>query len=132
MTPTFANPRLREEEDSTSGQNRTRGTGSHERVALCYLQNMSQPVKLSDGLVLDARVASEVVERSVAGQMEYWAHLGRATDLLLDGQKVSELCQAGANHTLSRLLSSVDATEGQKHVYAYLESQPFPHLPSPP
>jgi hypothetical protein len=39
---------------------------------------MSQPVKLSDSLVLDARITGEVVERSIAGQVEYWAKLGRA------------------------------------------------------
>lgn len=88
---------------------------------------MSQPVKLSDALVLDARVASEVVERSIAGQVEYWARLGRAVDLLLDGQKVLKLCHAGANHPLSRLLGSVDTPTGRKRVNVYLEGQPFPH-----
>jgi hypothetical protein len=38
---------------------------------------MSQPVKLSDALVLDARLAGEVQERSIAGQVEFWAKLGR-------------------------------------------------------
>ncbi len=37
---------------------------------------MSQPVKLTDALVLDARIAGEVVERSIAGQVEFWARLG--------------------------------------------------------
>ncbi|PIX46733.1 MAG: hypothetical protein COZ06_16555 [Armatimonadetes bacterium CG_4_10_14_3_um_filter_66_18] len=31
---------------------------------------MSQPVKLSDTLVLDARVAGEAFQRSIAGQVE--------------------------------------------------------------
>ena len=42
---------------------------------------LSQPVKLSDALVLDARLAGEAVERSIAGQVEFWAAiraLGRA------------------------------------------------------
>ena len=38
---------------------------------------MSQPVKLSDGLVLDARLTGEVFQRSIAGQIEFWARLGR-------------------------------------------------------
>jgi hypothetical protein len=88
---------------------------------------MSQPVKLSDALVLEARVASEVVERSIAGQVEYWARLGRAVDLLLEGQTVLMLCHAGANHPLSTLLGSVDSAAGRKRVSAYLEGQPFPH-----
>ena len=44
---------------------------------------MSQAVKLSDALVLDARVAGEVVERSIAGQVEFWARLGRSVEVLL-------------------------------------------------
>jgi hypothetical protein len=46
---------------------------------------MSQPVKLSDALVLDARLTAEAAERSIAGQIEYWAQLGRAIDPLLQG-----------------------------------------------
>jgi len=37
---------------------------------------MSQPVKLSDVLVMDARLTGQVAERSIAGQIEYWANLG--------------------------------------------------------
>jgi hypothetical protein len=36
---------------------------------------MSQPVKLSDDLVLDARLVGELLERSIAGQIEFWAQL---------------------------------------------------------
>jgi hypothetical protein len=32
---------------------------------------MSQPVKLSDQLVLDARLTGDVAERSIAGQIEF-------------------------------------------------------------
>jgi hypothetical protein len=76
---------------------------------------------------LDARLAGEVVERSIAGQVEFWARLGRAVDLLLEGQNVLMLCHAGANHPLSTLLGSVDSTAGRKRVAAYLQGQPFPH-----
>jgi hypothetical protein len=31
---------------------------------------MAQPVKLSDVLVLDARMTAEIVDRSIAGQIE--------------------------------------------------------------
>ena len=48
-----------------------------DSVAICYPTTMSQPVKLSDALVLDARLAGEAVERSIAGQVEFWARLGR-------------------------------------------------------
>ena len=42
------------------------------------LIGMSQPVKLSDALVLDAHIAGEAFERSLTGQVEFWARLGRA------------------------------------------------------
>ncbi len=48
---------------------------------------MSQPVKLSDGLVLDARLTGEIAERSIAGQIEFWANLGRAIEPLLKGDQ---------------------------------------------
>jgi hypothetical protein len=88
---------------------------------------MSQPVKLSDGLVLDARLAGEVVERSIAGQVEFWARLGRSLEPLLEGQKVMALCRAGAARPLSELLATVDSPEGRNRVEGYLQTLPFPH-----
>jgi hypothetical protein len=87
---------------------------------------MSQPVKLSDGLVLDARLAGEVMERSIAGQVEFWARLGRSVDLLLDGHQVLALC--GSAVALSEVLTSVDSPAGRKRVADYLETQPYPHF----
>lgn len=55
---------------------------------------MSQPVKLSDGLVIDARQISELAERSIAGSIEYWAR-GRAVEPLLSGKKVLALRRTG-------------------------------------
>ncbi|HWF66138.1 MAG TPA: hypothetical protein VN670_02465 [Acidobacteriaceae bacterium] len=88
---------------------------------------MSQPVKLSDTLVLDARLAGEAVERSIAGQVEFWARLGRSVELLLDGQQVLKLCRNAASLPLAKCLESVDSPAGRNRVAAYLESQPFPH-----
>jgi hypothetical protein len=41
---------------------------------------MPQPVKLSDALVEAARVESAKAERSIAGQIEHWAALGRMVE----------------------------------------------------
>jgi hypothetical protein len=87
---------------------------------------MSQPVKLSDSLVLDARLAGEAVERSIAGQVEFWARLGRSVELLLQGQQV-QLVRNGAAQPLSTSLESVDSAGGRERVAAYLQGQPFPH-----
>ena len=89
---------------------------------------MSQPVKLSDRLVLDARLAGEVVERSIAGQVEFWARLGRAVELLLQGQEVFALCRNAAVRPLSECLNSVDSPAGRKRVTDYLQTEPFPHF----
>jgi hypothetical protein len=88
---------------------------------------VSQPVKLSDALVLDARLAGETVERSIAGQVEFWARLGRSVDVLLEGQQVLRLCRNTTLQPLSSLLGSVGAPEGRRRLTAWLESQPFPH-----
>ena len=88
---------------------------------------MSQPVKLSDALVLDARLAGEVAERSIAGQVEHWAQVGRSVDLLLEGGQVLALRRNGSTQSLSALLESVDSPAGRGRVAAWLQSQPFPH-----
>ncbi|HXG56893.1 MAG TPA: hypothetical protein VNJ03_16060 [Vicinamibacterales bacterium] len=93
---------------------------------------MSQPVKLSDGLVLDARLAGELLERSIAGQIEFWAQLGRAVEPLLQGTAVMALRKAGRTQPLSACLASVDSPEGRKRVADYLDSRPFPHYEPDP
>jgi hypothetical protein len=98
-----------------------------QRVAFCYRVCMSQPVKLSDELVLDARLTGEASERSIAGQIEFWAKLGRAVEPLLQGVQVMALSRAGAIKPLSALLETVDSPEGRRRVAEHLQSRPFPH-----
>jgi ParD-like antitoxin of type II bacterial toxin-antitoxin system len=93
---------------------------------------MSQPVKLSDALVLDARITGELVERSIAGQVEFWARLGRSIEPLLQGDQVLALCRNSATRPLSECLASVDSAKGQQRLKAYLEGQPFPHYEAHP
>jgi ParD-like antitoxin of type II bacterial toxin-antitoxin system len=93
---------------------------------------MSQPVKLSDSLVLEARLAGEIVERSIAGQVEFWARLGRSVELLLEGQQVLALCRHATARPLSACLESVDSPEGRQRVAGFLQSQPFPHYQTHP
>ena len=88
---------------------------------------MSQPVKLSDTLVLDARLTGEVAERSIARQIEFWAKLGRAVEPLLQGVQVMALSRAGAAKPLSACLESVDSPTGRRRMSDHLQSLPFPH-----
>ena len=87
---------------------------------------MSQPVKLSDDLVLDARLTAEIAQRSIAGQVEYWARLGRAIEPLLQGAQALALCRAGVTRPLSECLESVDSAEGRQRLAEHLANQPFP------
>ncbi|MGH7991088.1 MAG: TA system antitoxin ParD family protein [Limisphaerales bacterium] len=88
---------------------------------------MSQPVKVSDALLLDARIAGEVVQRSIAGQIEFWAKIGRALEPLLRGDHVLALCRAGSVKPLSACLKSVDSPAGRRQVVEHLKAGPYPH-----
>ncbi|MGA3082747.1 MAG: hypothetical protein ABSD44_15455 [Terracidiphilus sp.] len=88
---------------------------------------MSQPVKLSDALVLDARIAGAAQERSIAGQVEFWAKLGQSMELLLDGRQVLALQRNASAQPLAEALASVDTPEGRKRVADVLARQPYPH-----
>ncbi len=48
---------------------------------------MGQPVKLSDELVDDARAVVPFSQRSIAGQIEFWAGLGKSIEPLLRGDR---------------------------------------------
>ncbi|MFL5404641.1 MAG: TA system antitoxin ParD family protein [Myxococcales bacterium] len=93
---------------------------------------MGQPVKLSEALVLDARLAGEIAERSIASQIEFWARLGRAAELILRTDALLRLKQRGEVHPLSECLESVDSDEGRERVGAYLASRPYPHFEAAP
>ena len=101
-------------------------------MAKCYFNGMSQPVKLSDVLVLDARLTGQIAERSIAGQIEYWANLGRAVEPLLQGEQALALCKRAAAHPLSECLTTVDAPKGQTRLEKYLDALPYPHYEPAP
>ena len=88
---------------------------------------MGQPVKLSDALIVDARTAGEFSERSIAGQVEFWARLGRGMEMLLTGQQVRALGQVGDSASALERLDAVDTPEGRQRVKDYLASQPYPN-----
>jgi hypothetical protein len=93
---------------------------------------MPQPVKLSDALVLDARLAGEREKRSIAGQVEYWASLGKLVDALIDGRIRADALQRSGSKPLSELVATVGTPEGDARLKAYLESEPFPHFEAHP
>ena len=84
-------------------------------------------MKLSEELVLDARLTSALTNRSIAGQIEFWAQLGRALEPLLRGDRALALRRSGIAKPLSECLETVDSPEGRSRVSDRLESGPFPH-----
>lgn len=88
---------------------------------------MSMPVKLSDSLVLDARIAGEVMERSISGQVEFWARLGRAIDPILNGDQAMAASRRGLDRSLSEILAEVDTPIGRQRMAEHLDGLPYPH-----
>jgi hypothetical protein len=93
---------------------------------------MGQPVKLSDALVLDARVVGKTAERSIASQIEFWARVGKAVEGVLRGDQVLRLKQRGEAAPLSGSLRSVDSKAGRERVKAQQAARPFPHFAQAP
>ena len=89
---------------------------------------MGQPVKLSDKLVLDARIVGETTERSIAGQVEFWARLGRAIEPVLRTEEVLRLKQRGETIPLSACLTDVDTAAGRERVKSSLATRPYPRF----
>ena len=89
-------------------------------------------MKLSESLVLDARLTGEVAERSIAGQIEFWAGLGRSVESLLRADKALALKKRGEAMPLSACLKSVNSRAGQARLSAVLAAQPYPHFETAP
>ena len=89
---------------------------------------MPQPVKISDALLLEARITGETMNRSMAGQIEFWAQLGRSIEHLLNGKDVHRLRAAAPPPQLSEVLAAVNTPAGRARLQAVLEAEPFPHF----
>ena len=93
---------------------------------------MGQPVKLSDELVEDARAVAPMSQRSIAGQIEFWAGLGKSIEPLLRGDRALSLLMAGRERPLSQLFSEVETAKGRKRLESSLNKRPYPHYKSVP
>ena len=115
------------DETGTGQESTWNSCGVDGLVALCYHWFVSQPVKLSDALVLDARLAGATLERSIAGQVEFWARIGRAIEPLIQGAQMMVLCQNAGARPLSACLNEVDSAAGRARLAHFLQTQPYPH-----
>jgi hypothetical protein len=87
---------------------------------------MGQPVKLSDALVMDARIAGEAMQRSIAGQVEFWASLGKQMEMILTGGQIAKLIQRTEMADLLARLDDVNSPDGRARLQAYLKTHKFP------
>lgn len=89
---------------------------------------MGQPVKLSDHLMLEARRVAGESQRSLAGQIEHWARLGRAIDTVMRPVTALKLKRRAPAPAVSARLEDIDTPAGRARVAAGLASEPFPHF----
>jgi hypothetical protein len=92
---------------------------------------MGQPVKLSDNLMLDARLVAEESERSIAGQIEYWARLGRAIEAAVRPSTALKL-KRRRPVPLSESIAEIESPAGRARAKAHLADARFPQYSSAP
>jgi hypothetical protein len=85
---------------------------------------MGQPVKLSDELVNEARIAGATMQRSIAGQVEFWARVGRAVEMVTSRTQTERLQQKVIS--LSEIVRTVNEPKGRARLNAYLNNRPYP------
>jgi hypothetical protein len=81
--------------------------------------SQSMPIKLSGALVKDARSSAKVFKRSLTGQIEHWATLGRAIESQVSGDALAQLLQQVGG---TMKISSV-AEAGQRRQVAAILSE---------
>ena len=87
---------------------------------------MPSPVKISDALMVDARATAGLADRSIAGQIEHWARLGRAVESIMRVPAVAALKEQAAI-TLNESVAQIGTPEGRRRLNEVLQRKPFPH-----
>lgn len=98
---------------------------------------MGMPVKLSDDLVLSARLEAEATDRSIAAQVEHWAKLGRAVEAALQHADTLALKGSGGDltkafpnpsqrETVHALLEGIATTTDRAAVTGWLQARGKP------
>jgi hypothetical protein len=83
---------------------------------------MGMPVKLSDELVESAREEAANTDRSITGQIEHWAKIGRSVETVLKHQEVQALKRSprsarltsAARHAIEAALAGVVADSDRR------------------
>jgi hypothetical protein len=88
---------------------------------------MGQPVKLSDELIFEARIAAAAMQRSIAGQVEFWARIGSTLEKVANSNQMGRL-QKKAALPLSEIIATINRPSGRARLKEYLDSRPFPRF----
>ncbi len=83
---------------------------------------MGMPVKLSDELVKSAREEAANTDRSITGQIEHWAKIGRSVEIVLRHQELQTLKRSplkaqlpsGTRHALKAVLERLVAEDDRR------------------
>jgi hypothetical protein len=78
--------------------------------------------------MLDARLVALESERSIAGQIEYWARLGRAIEAAVRPATTLKLKRRRPVPLLSARAQDIDTPAGRRRTAAVLDSTPFPRF----
>jgi hypothetical protein len=93
---------------------------------------MSQPVRLSNEIMADARLASDVLDRSIAGQIEHWARLGQTLERHLSLVQILALKSSGKSRSLRELLEAAGSEQANQRLRQHLDDLPYPHYVADP
>ncbi len=83
---------------------------------------MGMPVKLSDKLVESAREEAANTDRSITGQIEHWAKIGRSVEIVLRHQELQTLKRSplkaqlpsGTRHAIQAVLERLAAEDDRR------------------
>jgi hypothetical protein len=87
---------------------------------------MGLPVKLSDDLVMQARAETALSQRSLTGQVEYWARLGQKAEMALshaDLRKLAVLPPSESVAALRQALGFAFSSAGTEAARADIRAQ---------
>jgi len=72
------------------------------------------PLRISDELVNAARNTAALLDRSITGQLEFWAKLGRVIEATCSNATVISLQKAERVADIAKLVSQADTPEGRQ------------------
>ncbi len=71
------------------------------------------------------------MDRSIAGQVEFWANVGEAVEKVANRRQIERL-QSRAAMPLSEIVDTINKPAGRARLQAYLDSRPFPRFSAHP